>query len=402
MLSFLRFLLGHFSSQLKLNEILRTAFLLVTRLQMKIFLDSNLRIYFRRSITNKNFIPFWSDIDITVIIVETNLSRLREALKKIRLLTVINPFLKDIEMVDGAYFNEWLIAGGYKNWIRSNWKNYQEIPQLEDVDYVSLPDEELIYTLIWEHRFLYEQLNIKLNKFAQGQFSQVDLINAYKLLADIEILVHFWNDKRLIERRQVLTNYSGYLDLNKLFLDKEKFNNHVHFIITHFSLLTEKLVAELNLSLPESEEFSYLEEWPKINALNDKITFFQRPCFFVGNFNDTNWSLNLSRGDTTVLTPKLYKLYKLCGVQELDHIVKLIDKTTYKFLKNTLSVRMLQDYLQAIVGEKNESVLLFCRKNTDKLFYTRLHPDEALSYCKRAEEDNLEHYFRVREKILML
>lgn len=394
-----RFLLGFIAKKLNFSDFFRYFFIKITQIQFAITLDKNIEPYFRRSITGKSFVPFWSDIDITFIIKENDLSRLNSSLEKISKLIKFNYFVKDVEIIDGSNNLNWVDYSGYKNWTRSTWLGNQSTFLDKDLSQVS--SLEICYNLIWEHRFLYEQLNLKLNALSKNDLSRIDLISAYKIIADIEKLTFFSKDRESATRESILNSYRLYPNLFKLFLQKEEYQNHLDFIVDKFVTLTNFLIRYFTSIFEKELNRLELPHQFKINQIDENITFFNFKCIFLNELDTLSMKSNLvSSIKVTVLTPQLYKIYKICGIQEIDFLLKLNTQSDYNFLEKYIPTRLLQDYIQAILEKKDETVLFFCRKNIDKFLYTRFQEHEALSYTKHIDETNLEHYVRVRDLIL--
>lgn len=396
----IRFLLGFLIKKLNLSNTGKFILFHFTKIQSFIVLDSNVELYFRRSITGKDFIPFWSDIDVTLIIKDNELGKLRKSLKKISFLTAINPFLKDIELVDGATNLHWLDYSGIKNWNKSAWLS-QGGEKLQNKEWKDLFIQEICYNLVWEHRFLYEQLNKKINLFFQKKISRLDLISAYKIIADIEGLLFILKSQTVLSRKDILKSYKLYGEVDKIYFTHDEIKLHFEFIMEKFSVLTNKIFTSLGLIL--KKQLDDFEEPFEIHLgqIEENIVFFNFKSVFVEDFNKVSLEKYLGQAEgIIVLTPKLYKIYKICGVQEIDILIGLSQKPPYQFVNKYLNVRLLQDYIQAILEKKDELVLFFCRINIEKLLSSRLGAQEALSYTKDPNEDNLSHYVRVRNFIL--
>lgn len=287
--------------------------------------------WIRRSATTQDFIPAWSDIDLTLLIDDQKLSAF--VLKD-------NLLVKDLQLVPLRFFDSWSKAGGLRNRQFRSWISLrQNSPTLKASPW---NDREIIaFEIVHELYLLYFQLERKLHE-VEGDWNSISI---RKLKVEIERLHVFWdthNPEWLLKPR------------SEILLNDEQF-------FQRLDQLNEKLTLAIN---PHFRTYSFD---PLIQKQNEDCNF-----------------LNLQIGGRTVMTvphltslPKIIekysdyfvcsetflKLIKAVGVQEQTLLNQLArDKSSYYFHYNLQ--RLATDLLGAyLLYPDNQSVLYYCFRN---------------------------------------
>jgi hypothetical protein len=360
MKEFIRYYLGFFVKDGYLYEKLRQFyFFWALRFARNCAGEGVVGVWVRRSLTTKDFVPFWSDIDLTVVIQE-------ESFHKISL----NPDLlvQDIQIISDKHLHSWLRTGGVRNRQINHW--IRLIGRLE----LHLPPQEndgiLAFELVHEFYLLYHQLEKKLHHQTSSSWQKE---STWKLLAEMKRITLFWKTKDL----QVLSTLRADLlprenvdpaNLREVFLSLDQCWGE---ILGHLqSPLGEFDVAELIIS-----------ETPDHHLLN--LTIQDKPVVIAKDAGKIP-GLMEQFPESFLCTYNFVKMIKGAGVQEQTLLNQLArDRKSYYFDFNLQ--RLAHDLLGCFFLSPNQlTQLYYCYKNIHD-FYLALTGQECF-YWKEIED----------------
>lgn len=329
----LRLQLGHFFSSYGVRPFFRNIYFSFA----KIYQDQLpvREAWLRRSVTTRDFIPAWSDIDLTLIIDDKQV----QAVKFPRDLLV-----KDVQIIPARFFKSWSMAGGlrnrqYKSWISLRQSCYQLSPS------PWTQKEVLAFELGHEIYLLYFQLEKKI-KEPESEWRTVAIT---KLMAEICRLQHYWDDPKgdwlLMERLYLYQDLEKSLDL---FLKK-------------FDQFCQTLFSHLH---PHLQTFGFNQliehQYEKYSVLNleigpHKVQVFPDETLTTQDFAKTAGFFQC--------TETFLRLIKAVGVQEQTLLNELAcDRSSYYFHYNLQ--RLATDLMAAyLIFPDNHRQLYFCFKN---------------------------------------
>jgi hypothetical protein len=337
--NFIRYYLGKFFQLSPLSSVIRHFY----RSWAQIYSDRLIQhspngVWLRRSVTNQDFMPFWSDIDLTIILKKNEL--LNFSLNK-------DLFVHDIQVLSDKHLDSWLRTGGFRNrqipeWIKLHGSEKIYTPQIESA-------QTLAFELAHEFYLLYHQLESKLHQNISDKWA---MESAYKLLAELERVHLFWQskDSRILSltREQIFPrkNYDSKLWPQYL----SAIDGYCQSI---FQSLCEPLASFDFQPLVKSSGENY-------SILNLKI--LGKPVV-VCHKADLIPKLIALFPTSFVCSPTFVKMIKGVGVQEQSLLNKLIhDRSSYYFHFNLQ--RLANDLLGAFVlNPGGHEQLYYCFKN---------------------------------------
>jgi hypothetical protein len=180
-LNSVRYLLSRASSALGMKEALRSFYMgKANNYVFNLDPEAVSSAWIRRSVTNNDFSPFLSDVDLTIVIDE----------KKMNLIHLHDDLLvKDVQIVPASFLDSWLSAGGFRNYLQGEWIPLRgsPIPQ----SHFPIEDGCLAFDLGHEIYLLYHQLEKKLHLFNEPYTNH----SRKKILQDLIKVKKFWLSK---------------------------------------------------------------------------------------------------------------------------------------------------------------------------------------------------------------
>ncbi len=181
----IRYHLGTLALRLGLVNFFREFQLLLARAWVLTKKEALRSAWARRSIVTQDYIPFWSDVDISAVIEDRPIA---SSLYRQSLLNRL--MVSDTQYICSSFYQEWMKTGGLRNRQCKNWlalkKNQHELPFLFD------KGRDLIaFEVAHEGFLLYRQFMQKLATYSCSA-NPFDLYSLIKLAKDLTRLRTFW------------------------------------------------------------------------------------------------------------------------------------------------------------------------------------------------------------------
>lgn len=278
------------------------------------------KAWLRRSTITQDFVPFMSDLDVTIVIDH-------------RQATPLSWPLTDIEIISEDFFVLWLEAGGLRNKSIQQWKPFKT----EDKFLVSqeVSKEVLAFEIAYEFFLLYKQLILKCSQ--QVAFTDQSLI---KLQLDLLRLKLIWDTQ----------DYSPLYKPRIELLKEVKLYSDLNSFITFIDQFISDLLNELPYELQQYQ----------LGLIDFPIEGKQVYC--VRENDDFTKAVN-SNPHHFIATESMIRLIKGVGILEHTHLNKLTkDKSSYFYKFN--KQRLAQDLLGATLSpHRNDMQIFYCLKN---------------------------------------
>ena len=314
-------------------------FFILKKFLMKLNLSAIKGTWVRRSLTGRDFTPLWSDIDITLVVNEDLIGLIR--LPK-------NLLVKDIQIVSDQHLNSWLTSGGFRNRQIPNWIKMQG-----SIDLLSPPaltNEFIAFELAQEIYVLYQQLE---NKLKQTEFLQWQYESTYKLIAEMERLLRYWQerDDRLL-----------FLSREDVFPRQQFMPAQIGEYLERFDQNWQSIFKELALPLQGFPFKQYLNrETEEYQILNFSIQ--DRQVLVAKEINRIPF-LKTVFPEKFVCSETFVCLVKGVGVQEQTLLNTIAHDKNYYYQFNLQ--RLANDLVSAALAPTDQSRLYYCFKNINE------------------------------------
>jgi hypothetical protein len=331
----LRHKLGHLFKQGPFIDSWRDFYLIwASHYSQKVDTEIVSDIWVRRSTLTQDFTPFWSDIDLTLIIRTNDLKSI--ALPK-------DLLVRDVQLIAQEFLPSWLMAGGFRNRQILNWRQLRGTTKL----YPPGPaiDEHLAFEIAHELYLIYLQLQRYL-QFKNDPWVENSI---FKLLAELQRLYLYWekrDDKILFFKREDLLNRSSFnvedqLEIFDSFCSRILMNLHPRF----HSFSHQELISKQN------EQLTYLHL-----QMQNKTVVLPKQAAMIHQLSQQNNNFFYAPGP-------FINLVKAVGVQEQTLLNALAaEKENYYFHFNLQ--RLANDLISAfILNPTNSSQIYFCLRN---------------------------------------
>lgn len=301
--------------------------------------------WLRRSTVNKDFIPFWSDIDLTLLIDDS-----RDALLKLKKSIEKSNPIQDIQYVSIRYFDSWLQTAGFRNRACKEWKQVFGPPN------PLLPSkfskrEIIAFELAYEVHLLFKQLEGKISSF-QSDPSRWNSVSIKKLMADLTKLKIYWETKD-----ETVLNHPRNIYLLKEPITTENYGD----FLRQQDIFWGELLRSLPFPINKFQVDSYIKSQDK-NGSSLYIKVNNKYSFLIRDFSNIKDIIN-DYGDMFLTTTNFINLIKGVGIQEQNLLNELaIDHTSYYFKFN--QQRLAHDLIGAFLDSHcKSSQLYFCFRN---------------------------------------
>ena len=333
--NYIRYYAGVISTKLGLNRLLKSIYILKASTFIEAIPSKKIRAaWIRRSLTTEDFVPFWSDIDLTILVSEASLS-------------FPNDFLiKDIQFVPEFVFEDWKQAGGIRTKPSEMW-----LPLLADQPMSSASENShlfLAFEISHELELIYRQIEEKFHQW-DDPFT---IISKQKLELELFRLEQMWNTKNYdilhVSRKELSKGHSTTLDFSNLLSRVDQLSKK----------LLENLPPPLNqycadeLICGEHEEISFLS----LEIQNKKVVVVKN--------NKSAKDVILKYPEYFVTTLSYVQLIKGIGIQEQTLLNQLAKDNSYyyKFQRQ----RLATDLLGALIATDCTQVrFYYCFKNIE-------------------------------------
>lgn len=316
----------------EIKPLFRDLYISVARIYQDQIKDLNIcGAWIRRSATTQDFIPAWSDIDLTLLIDDQNLSGI--TLKN-------NLLVKDLQIIPLRFFKSWCLAGGLRNRQFESWISLRPYsPTLEPSPFLNR--EIIAFELVHELYLLYFQLERKLH----GQADEWSHISVRKLKAEIARLYYYWDSKDtqwlLKPRAEIPVNDADFFQRLDQLLEKLRLSLHPHFQAYNFDPLIEQQMEGkniLNLRIGNQTVMTI----PEMTSLTSELKHY--PDYFV-------------------CSETFLKIIKAVGVQEQTLLNELARNRTSFYFHYNLQ-RLATDLVGAyLLYPENHTQLYYCFRN---------------------------------------
>ncbi len=342
MKNFIRYFLGQLVLLFGLREFFR--FLYIAH--GKHFISKRQKLisksWARRSVVTNDFIPFVSDLDVTILIDDTKITEMFYGqMFKADLL------IRDIQFVSPAFYSTWLRTGGLRNRQINHWlplsggEHLLRLPQEKQKSIIAF---EIAHEVFLLYRQLQEHLPFGITSLSyKKQASQ-------KLCLELKRLQIFWetSDESIlwISRKDISLQLNTKSDLIQ-FLESQN----------HF---WGELLENLTFPLGQFDMKPLVKETTDLGS-ELRLTMNLLPVFVTDNFQNL---ARLRQGQPKfVCTRNFLCLVKGVGVQEQTELNQLAkDKNGYYFGFN--QQRLAHDLIHTLItAPDNASRLFFCFKN---------------------------------------
>ncbi len=181
--NFIRYWLASLLEAMGLTELCRSVFIQWAQRYVKqlTFIKG---AWIRRSLINQDFIPLLSDIDLTILIDDSEFE------KHFEQMTMKTSWpIQDIQVISTDFQNDWELTGGLRNYQIPQWKSLKSFsPKLKTP--IPLPSlrSQIAFELGHEVYLLYRQLNEKM-----GLPGKLHEISRQKLMQELKRLLEFWH-----------------------------------------------------------------------------------------------------------------------------------------------------------------------------------------------------------------
>lgn len=331
----LRHFLGQFVTKIGATEKMKSAYLYYAFSVIAQFPAHSIsNVWIRRSYLTSDFTPFWSDIDLTVLINSSGLKKLIESPPRDHYPLI------DIQYLHEDFFENWKNTIGIRGKICSEWKSIYGSTNL------LLPHQEvdknfLALEVAYELYLLYQQLELLL--FKDDIFS---LKAKTKLQKDLYALREFWITK---DRSWLLKRRSDIEMSTDLFEFLNDYN---------------KFIQDIILALPD--DFERYDMSP----LKDEKTKWGETLFLKINNKKVhainNYSDLKKNPDTSFFfaTLPFIQLIKTVGIQEQEQLNRYVSKSGNTLFFEFCIQRLAHDLLGAVLTTKrSETTIYFALKN---------------------------------------
>jgi hypothetical protein len=337
----IRYSMASISTKLDLTETLRSFYLNKAHHYVLSLNDQAVPcVWIRRSVTNQDFIPFLSDVDLTLVLDEKYLNQLH---------LPIDLLVKDIQIIPKAFFKTWMEAGGYRNYQQDQWISLRGKKALQHQTMVSNP-AHLAFDLAHEIYLLFHQLENKLH-LAGDPYTR----NARKkILQDLLKIETFWIKRDDSILNQTRTSFEIPKTIDKF--------------IPHFAHFCESILNHLDSPL-DTFKCSDLLIKDFTSHFEVNMQMLGKPVIAVRDVQ--NFSSILENHPSHFVAPEIFiNLVKGVGVQEqtlLNQLAK--DKTSHYFKFN--QQRLALDLIGAVVHfPENQTQLYYCFKSIQDFIHT--------------------------------
>lgn len=333
MLNFLRFFLAQLAVKLGLTQSLREIYLSCARIIADRYLSFADDVFIRRSVRTHDFIPFLSDIDLTIF-VSIDKAKYLSSIPKIPLV--------DLQIVGSEYKDEFLRYGGFRNFQASSWLSLRSntSPQIP-----ALPHnrEDLSFQISHELYFLYQQLY----RFYQKPSSHYLDFSKEKILAEILRLHHYW-----IRNEQSILYAQRSSFLNKKML---RFQEIFDFIQS----FSAQLLSSIHLSLP------HFGISPLIKHSEHELHHLYLHINSLPVIISDEYQASVELKDYFYCPSALLVLLKTIGVQEQTQVNELARVESYYY--HYCHQRLLTDLYGSFLSSDSVSVY-YCLDNINQFF----------------------------------
>jgi hypothetical protein len=344
----IRFEMGRCSSALGLREILRSSYKNHARSFCRKLPEGFTAAWIRRSVINDDFVPFWSDIDLTLFLPHRP-DRLRELFTR---GVGRDLLVHDIQLVSSAFADAWQETGGIRGRQAQGWEQLFGDPELHPKT-VAPTRAIAAFELGHELHLLYRQLEHPLKLLAVPGFSRWDAYTASKLAAEIRRLQHYWQELDetilLAPRRNFTSDLSSSAEIEIFLQELETFAQEL--LAELAPPLGDLPFAELILEQQTDGQVLWLQ-------MNDKSVFTFKHV--------KDWASFVTKHlDHYVIPESLLRLIKGVGVQEqtlLNTLAAREGRKSYYYRFNLQ--RLAHDLLGAMILDSGkQDQLFFCYQN---------------------------------------
>jgi hypothetical protein len=294
-------------------------------------------VYLRRSILNDDFVPFLSDMDMTLVLNPLKYNDLVLLKKRIGRLKKVFFLIKDIEYISIQTFSQWQECGGVRSYQYPRWQCIKG-NKLPDILKGKKSMSHHAFDLFYELMHLYIQFEKIAARKSYNQFCHYQLA---KFQFELTSLISFWSTKNtdaLDQRRKIWP-------LNK--------NINAESMIKDFYLKIDYLADQL---------FEVLEiSFKSINVSDFVLRNEDGVCYTNKEFNSklavfSAHKAYISFTSSIFLIPKsLFGGVIACGFYQHDFLIKTAKVDSY--YRNYLYQRCYNDLLGAIFNGNPQTVL---------------------------------------------
>ena len=293
----------------------------------------------RRSLTGPDFTPIWSDIDITLVVNE-------ELIDKIKLPA--NLLIKDIQIVSDQHLSSWLISGGFRNRQIPSWKQMQGEIKLMVPPKPTL--EFIAFELAHEYYLLYQQLEKKLK---QIDYLKWQTEATYKLIAEMERILLYWQEQDdgllFLSREEIFPRHQFH---------PKRIGNHIE----KYDQNWKSILKELALPLQKFPFEEYLiTETTDYQILNFAI---QGQQVLVAKVITQIPFLKTVFPEKFVCSESFVRMVKGVGVQEQTLLNQIAKGKNYYYQFNLQ--RLANDLASTALAPIDQSRHYYCYKNINE------------------------------------
>lgn len=349
-----------------LKELVRRIYIIFAKIFTKCFLgDATQAVWLRRSSINEDFYPLTSDIDLTVLINDKQIS------KTFKYSSIRGNFIiKDIQFISSRFFKSWIQAGGFRNRQIHQWKQICG-ESINFKDSIHISSAKLAFELAYEIHLLYKQL---VHKMLENGTCSGKIFSQNKLLKEIERVRQFWFSRDI----KWITKPRTEIPISGLCLQEIKKLNQ----------LCEDLLNNIESPMNNYDWESSIKYTLTDGFILD-IQIDGMSVFIPHDFSQFEVLL-FKYHDKYVASSSYIKLIKGVGIQEQSHLNTLAK--TDNFYRNFCIQRLAHDLLGAILMEpENLRQLYYCFYNIQE-FYKKLtnenlpNWDEIDTYWQKKQE----------------
>jgi hypothetical protein len=322
--------------------------------------------YFRRSITSTDFVPFWSDIDLTIVIQSVDANNYQSVERFYNNVQKFLPWVCDIEVIEERFLASWANSGGYRKWYAESWIVIWG-EKLQAKLYPARVSQRA-FDLAWEYRFLYQQLQSFFYQIESGNGGRFSYIGLRKVIADIIFLsrINLFSETlpKTQSREEILESFFSdpfwsFKTSLVPFTDSSDELKRIHIRLHNKILenISVNLSGYLN-GYDVSSFYNFNENEPQLANL----LLFGKKTYLMKVF-DIEKMDDLGRSNRIWIDLETLRIFKAIGVQEHDYIYKFLSESDFDFLEDYMRQRLSQDHYQALLERGSEERLYYCKQN---------------------------------------
>jgi hypothetical protein len=359
--SLIRYGLGRLTKSFGLQTFFREFYRLwAIRFTQNLDLSFVESIWLRRSTVTVDFTPFWSDIDLTVVVRE----------EKLKVSPLPSDLLvKDLQFISAFHLPAYNRTGGFRHRQLTSWKLLHGSSKLQN--FPAEDKSKLAFELAHEAYLLFHQL--------QRKFGEVESVwrrqSITKLIAELKRLEIYWQDEKqsdlFISREKIIPHLLTDREISESGIWLENFFQQLKAALhstlqsfDHTTLIMQESEGRKKLSLEMIGKPVIVVDDP----LQISVTSQELPKYFIatGTFID---------------------LVKGVGVQDqalLNDLAKVDD-----YYRDFNRQRLANDLIGAMLSNPgNRELMYYCFKNINDFY--RAFYDENLSSWPQIEAHWLE------------